>query len=447
MSKLNFAHIKSLIKRYAKNTTVIHIGTVAVIALVVKGFGFLKEIVVAGTFGLSELLDTFFIAALVPLFIYEVFINTFNKVFIPNYIAEQKSQNKTSALQGTSLVFTIAISLLFMLLAFLFTDVYLKYFFAGHTDSYYLLIKTQFYYLLPCILFWGLASLLSGLLNIYDEFAYSTIYPIITSISIIICLWFFKEQLAEKVLAIGMLAGAIVQFLFLLIIAISKNIVDISYPRFKDHNAVIMFKQIPAKVSSSLLNGINPFVDQYFSAQLIIGSIAALNFGNKIPMFAISIVTLALGNVLLPYFSKLSIDSYSESFIQLKRILKIIITGSFIVVIVLFLLSNPVISLLFERNEFTSNDTLVVSKVQQMYLFQIPFYITGVVMIRFLTAINKNNYMVFTSLVSLILNIVLNFILIKTMGVYGLALATSIVSLTNTILLYMYINRLQNEPI
>ena len=79
-----------------------------------------------------------------------------------------------------------------------------------------------------------------------------------------------------------------------------------------------------------------------------------------------------------------------------------------------------------------------------MYLLQIPFYVMGMIMNRYLTAINKNNFLVVTSTISLLLNIVLNYILIKAMGLYGLALGTSLVSLTNTVVIYIYIKRLNN---
>ena len=45
-------------------------------------------------------------------------------------------------------------------------------------------------------------------------------------------------------------------------------------------------------------------VDQFFAAQLAIGSIAALNYALKIPAFAIGIIVIAINKVLLPYFSK-----------------------------------------------------------------------------------------------------------------------------------------------
>ena len=88
---------------------------------------------------------------------------------------------------------------------------------------------------MPCIIFWGLSSLLSGLLNIYDEFRYSSMYPILTSIAMLIALLFYREVLGEKVLAVGMLLGSISQFVFLMFIAFKKKIISIwgaTVPKF-----------------------------------------------------------------------------------------------------------------------------------------------------------------------------------------------------------------------
>ena len=53
--------------------------------------------------------------------------------------------------------------------------------------------------------------------------------------------------------------------------------------------------------------------------------------------------------------------------------------------------------------------------------------------------------MVLASIINLLLNVVLNYMLIKSMGVYGLALATSLVSIINSIILYVYISKLNKE--
>ena len=441
-SKFEF---RAFISNIFKNATVTNVIIVGITTLIVSGLGFFKEIVVANTFGLSELLDTFYIAILVPSFISGVFLGSFNSVFIPNYVSELKTGKSIGAFQSTSFLMTILVSLLFLIIAFLFTDVYLETFFKGHTQQYYDLIKVQFYYVAPCILFWGFSSLINGILTIDNEFTFSSLNTVFTPISIIFCLVFFKEQLGTIVLAFGTLVGSFLSFLFILTVAIKRNIIHLHKPDFKSVNIKILFKQLPAKLSSSLLSGINPLVDQYFSAQLIIGSIAALNYGIKIPAFGISIIGAALGNVLLPYFSKNAIDNRQETFKKVTKILKYLIIVSSIVVVIGIFLSAPIISILFERNAFTSSDTVIVSKIQQMYLLQIPSYVTGLVMVKFLTSINKNNFMVLASIINLLLNVVLNYMLIKSMGVYGLALATSLVSIINSIILYVYIIKLNKE--
>lgn len=437
--------IRKFVIKWLNNTTITNVIIVAITTLIVSGLGFFKEIVIADAFGLSELIDTYYIAILVPSFINGVFMGSFNSVFIPNYVSELKIGKSIGGFQSTSFLMTIGVSVLFLVIAFLFTDVYLEIFFKGHTQQYYDLVKTQFYYLAPCIFFWGFSSLISGILNIDDEFTFSSISSIFTPISIIICLVFFREQLGTIVLAFGTLLGSFLGFIFISIVALRRKLIHIQRPDFNSVNIRILFKQLPAKLSSSLLNGVNPLIDQYFSAQLIIGSIAALNYGIKVPAFGIGIIGAALGNVLLPYFSKYAIENRQNTIIKLNKILKYLLIGSSGAVIVGLILSTPIIYLLFERNAFTSSDTIIVSKIQQMYLLQIPSYITGLVMVKYLTSINKNSFMVIASMINLLLNVFLNYILMKKMGVFGLALATSLVSIINSIILYLYIRKINHQ--
>lgn len=436
-------NLKQLFNQASKNATLTNILIVGALTLVVKGLGFFKEIIIADNFGLSELLDTFYIAILVPGFISNVFLGGFKSVFIPNYLIELKTGNNIKSFQSTCFLITLVVALAFCLIAIGVTDIYLETFFSGHNDTYYQLIKDQFYLVLPCIVFWGLTSLINGLLNIDKEFTFSTINAIFIPICIIICIVFFKEDLGTQVLAMGTLIGTILSFIFLIVVALNRKILSLGTPDFKSVNIIILFKQLPAKLSSNILTGTNEVVDQYFAAQLIIGSIAALNYGVKIPMFAISIITMALGTVLLPYFTEKAIQNKTKSFEELNRILALLLISTTIVAIVLITISTPLISLIFERNAFTSEDTQVVSKIQQMYLIQIPVYIITIIMVRFLEAINKNGFMAFAALLCLCLNIVFNYILVERMGVYGLALSTSLVAILNSIFLYLYIRHLK----
>ncbi|WP_238389867.1 murein biosynthesis integral membrane protein MurJ [Arenibacter aquaticus] len=442
ISKLNLEGSFQFLKKNLNQQFIKNVITVGFVSLLIKALGFYKELVIAQEFGLSELLDTFLIAILIPGFISTVFLSSYKNVFIPNYISELKQKGDISSFQTTSFLVTLSIGLFFILITYLFSDVYLETFFAGHTNSYYDLIKLQLHYILPCLIFWAVSSLLTGLLNIDNEYFFASFGSLFMTISIIVCLLFFKEALKEKVLAVGMLIGSFLDFLFLLGISIKRKIIHIGTPDFKSKNIRILIKQVPAKISSSLINGLNPIVDQYFSAQLVVGSIAALSYGLKIPAFIIGLIGIALGNVLLPYFSSQAVENYQKTYKLLQKMLLYNFIGCTLLALGLILFSEPIVSLVYERNAFKPDDTQIVYRVQQMYLLQIPFYVMGMIMNRYLTAINKNNFLVVTSTISLLLNIILNYILIRAMGLYGLALGTSIVSLTNTVVIYFYINRI-----
>ena len=436
--------IKALAQKTFKSALVINVITVAIITVLVKGFGFLKEVVIASNIGLSELLDTFFIAILLPGFIHQVFLVAFKSVFIPNYVAEMKDGKNIGTIQSTSFLITLITGLFLTGVAFLFTDVFLDFFFANHTDSYYSLIKSQFYFLAPCIVIWGLCALLSGLLNIYNEFKFATIYPILTSISMLVCLLFFKDQLQELVLAVGMLLGCISELLFLVSVCLYKKIISLKRVDFQNKNVRMMLNQLPARISSGFLTGLIPVTDQYFAATLAIGSIAALNYGMKIPAFFTSIIVMALSSVLLPYFSNLNFDNKALAFKRLTTIFKVLFISLVIIIIPLILFSNPIIAFLFERNEFKTDDTLLVANIQMIFLISIPFTICGDAIVRFLTSINKNAFLAYVSFGALLLNVVFDYIFMIYYGVLGIAICTTIIEVLKVFVFIKYA-RIQNK--
>ncbi len=183
-------------------------------------------------------------------------------------------------------------------------------------------------------------------------------------------------------------------------------------------------------------------VDQYFSAQMAIGAISALNYGYKVPMVTIGLIGGPIASTILPYFSKKAAENSDKVFASLKKILKSSFFAVSSITLMMILLSKIIITLFFERGAFTPKDTDLVYVIQQMYLIQLPFYVVGIIMNKYLTSINKNNFLVFSSIISLLLNIFLNYSLIGILGVKGLALATSLVSLINALVIYLYIKRL-----
>src|SRR5690606_16698885 len=150
---------------------------------------------------------------------------------------------------------------------------------------------------------------------------------------------------------------------------------NIAAPNFKNKNAQLMFRQIPAKVSSGFLTGLNGVVDQFFAAQLIIGSISAINYGSKIPLFLIGILVIALTNVLLPQFSKMVMENKENAYRYFYKIYKFLFFGASICALVGIFMSDYLVELFFQRNEFTAEDSEMVSNIQKIFLIYTPFAI------------------------------------------------------------------------
>lgn len=427
---------KIKIKSIFKHSVVVNIIIVASITVFIKLVGFYKEMEIGQVFGLSEILDSFLIATLLPGFVNNVFMVSFQNLFIPNYIIEQKEGGSEANFQTTSFLITSILSIVLIFIVYLVTDFFLEDFYKGHSASYYKLIRTQFYIILPCIITWSNSYLLAGILEIKGLFKYSSLYPLFTSIITILFLFFFKDKLGYYVLAYGLLLGSICEFIYLALVAFTNRLILIGKLDFSSPNICVVLKQFPMKVGSGFLSGSTNFINQFYAAQLVIGSLATFNYALKLPSFLIAILTIAIGNVILPYFTRVVMENKDKGYETLQKILIYIFSITSFVVIILCFFSEFIISTLFERDNFTHMDTLKVSKIQIILLVQVPFYISSIIIIKFLTSINKNVFMLYASIFNLVFSIIFNFLFVKYIGIYGVAIATSLVVIVNFILLF-----------
>ena len=289
--------------------------------------------------------------------------------------------------------------------------------------------------LLICIPIWTFSSLLSGLLEIRKKFIVGAVYPIITSIVFISLLFFFEPTIGLLIRAfvIGSFFELCLLLLFQPIKFVYKNV------NFKDADSIILYKQFIPKLLAGLIIGFNPIVDQVFTSEIADGAISTLNYGNKLPAFAITILTLGVGNVILPYFARLKGISNGQVLKYLNEILiSLFIVGSMCTTFLLIFGKNLII-LFFQNDNFTSQDSENVFLVLVMFSFQIPFYLLSMTLIRFLTAFNLNTFTIVSTSFMVIINVICNYLFIDEYGVSGIALSTSIVTLSNFLIMYIYV--------
>ena len=199
-----------------RNPLIRNMAIVGGITLLAKGLSFYKEILVASFFGLSVLLDTYYIAILVPSFIQHVFIGALKSLFIPNYVIEQNTTKNIGSFQSFTL---ISITLLVVLLAtgaIFFAEYFLDVVFPGHSVEYYEMIRIQIYIALPSLFFWGYSGFFSGLLDIESKYLVSNLPQLFMPVTVVVLLLFFKDYIGDYVLAVGFTLGSFLGFIYLI---------------------------------------------------------------------------------------------------------------------------------------------------------------------------------------------------------------------------------------
>ena len=103
----------------------------------------------------------------------------------------------------------------------------------------------------------------------------------------------------------------------------------------------------------------------------------------------------------------------------------------------LYILSFPIIHILFERGAFVAEDTFYTSKVLSIFALGLPAYILIKILVTCFFAREDTKTPLYVSIVSVIVNIVLSILLISSMREMGIALATAISAWANILMLFI----------
>ncbi len=307
---------------------------------------------------------------------------------------------------------------------------------AGFDHQKLALTFSLFLVFLPVLALSGLSSLWTAVLNANERYFVAALAPALMPISALAFLIVFGETWGIYALATGTIVGFLLQCLVL--VALLKRL---EIPIMPQHFGItpelrqVVHQYLPLASGALLMSG-TMVVDQAMAAMLDPGSVAALNYGSKLPAFLVGLGIVALGSAVLPQFSDLVAKREWQAIRHTLRFW-VALTGviSVVATLLLILVSEPLIGLLFERGAFTARDTQVVGAIQSLLLLQVPFHTVGIVFVRLISALQANHILPRIAAINLALNILLNLLFMQWIGIYGIALSTSVVYLVSCILL------------
>ena len=414
--------------------------------------GFIRDVLIANFFGTGMVAQAFFAAFRIPNLMRKLLgEGALSASFIPVFTGELFKKGKDSAWDLAVAVFNIlAIILALIVIAGMFFSPQITRMivpgFASNPEKFDLtakLLRMMF----PYLFFIGLAALMMGILNSLRHFAAPAIAPIVLNISLLIFLVFFVHRVENPAvgLAIAVIIGGIGQFGIQLAVALKKGFplgkrFVIFHPMVKK----IAILMLPATIGVAVYQ-VNIFVDQIcasFESIVGEGAIAALWYANRLMQFPLAIFGLAMATAIFPAMagsvSKGDTDTFRERISFGLRFVFLLTIPS---AVGLMVLRKPIISVLFERNEFGAYSTEITSAALLYYCIGLFAYAGVHILSRSFYSLQDMITPVKAAAAAMVFNIALNLILMHPLKVGGLSLATSISAIINFIILIYFLNR------
>ncbi len=424
--------------RITKAATTIGMGT-----LLSRILGFFRDMVIAHFFGAGMVADAFFVAFRIPnLWRRLVGEGSMTISFIPVYTEYLTLRSEEESREVTHIAFTIAgvILLILTLLGIFFSPILIQVIAPGFIQipEKFQLTVTLNQIIFPYLFFMGLFALCMGILNSHRHFFAPAIAPIFLNISIIFSVFLFYHtfQIPVMTLALGVLAGGVIQFLFQIPFLWKKRITfrlnfNYRHPAIKR----IGLLMVPGMIGTAVYQ-LNVFVDTIFASFLPSGSVSYLFFADRLLEFPLGIFAIAVGMASLPSLSKLASQEKMEEFREtLSFSFRLVSFISVPAMVGLIALKTPIINLLFQRGLFDYNATEKTALALLFYSVGLWAIAGSRTIVPAFYSLQDTWTPLKIALICLAANIIFNAIFIIPLKHAGLALATSLSSTLNLILL------------
>ena len=322
--------------------------------------------------------------------------------------------------------------------------------------------------LVPYMLFICLAVLVGAFQNCLRHFSTPALNPVVLNVCWIVAIVVVAPLIASStigrafVLAVGILASGIFQLLLQAVMLRRQGfpwepVFDLRHPGLRRIAAVMTPIVIGMTVFeiNVLLDGVIAIsfsgsepgqTFSLFGAQIeypmLAGANSALYYANRLMQFPLGVFGIALGTAVFPTLSACAARQDRQGFSGavtdgLGAVLFIAIpAGAGLIV-----LGRPIIELLFEHKQFTSDMSALTAQVLAAYCMGLWAYCSMHVLTRSFYSLQDSKTPVKVAVCMVALNLTLNLTLIWPLGAAGLAFATAISSSLQCVLLYTILRR------
>lgn len=413
------------------------------VIVVAKLVGMLRDVVLANYFGTTNVSDAYLIASSVPALLFYFIGHSISTAYQPMYnkAKHEGGNEKGLAYTNTIINISLVISTVFVLLLLIWPEGVIKLFASGF-DSATVEITAGFIRTSAVSMYLMiLISVLGGYLNANKSF----IVPASVSLprnAVLISSIVIAALFGVQWLGYGLLISYIAELLLLLPFAIKKGFRYSPVLTIKDPNVKETWYVVLPILVGMCVSQVNKIIDRSLASVVCEGGVSALSYASIINNAVQEILVTGIITVLFSKCAELVVKGEHEKVkSNLSSVLNVLAFFLLPATVGVVILARPIVILLLARGEFDSNSIAMTSGALACYTLGLIFLATRDTLVKVFYAYKKTKVTTTVAIISIVINIVLNFALYHFIGLNGLAIATVISAVFNSVILYILLRR------
>jgi len=409
--------------------------------------GLLRDRILAGQFGAGDTLDAYYAAFRIPDLIYNlVIIGALSAAFIPVFtqLITEKREEDGWKLSSGILSLQICITGILLVILAIFTPQLMHLVTPGFSGEKMdlTITLTRIMFLSPFLL--GISGIFGGILVSFKKFLIYSLAPIFYNIGIIIGAVYFVKFWGPIGLAWGVVLGAVMHML------VQYPSVKFSgfhfrpafFDALKDATVRRVLKLMIPRTLTIAVTQINFMIITIFASTLAAGSLAVFNFANNIQSAPLGLFGISFAIAVFPSLSAYAAQKNKEEFISafsrtFRQILFFIIPVS----VFIFVLRAQTVRLALGSGKFDWNDTILTFQILGLLTMSLLAQALLPLLTRAFYALQNTKTPLYVALISEAVNLLTVALMIGKYGIFGLAIAFSLSSFVNAILLFFFLRK------
>lgn len=406
--------------------------------------GYVRDIVMVSQFNMSAQTDAYTAAFQIPDFFYYILVGgALSSAFIPifsGYMAKKQEEDGW-IVASTVLNLVLMVGAVLIAVGLIFTPQLVRLLVDFNEQTFELTV------LLTRIMFaqsffMCLSGISQGILHSYKEFTAPAIGSMLYNLAIIVVGAIFSQYIGIVAFTLGVVFGAFLNFAVQIpgLIRIGfryRPIIDLHHP------GVMQFFRLLGPVLLGLsVTHLNLFITTKLGSSLGDGVITALHYAQRIMQLPVGIFAIAIAVAVFPTMT--SHAARGEMDLYLKNLsmgFRTIIFITLPAAVGLAVLRLPIVRAMYLQNAVTMDSIEMAAAALLFYTIGLVGYSAQQLLNRGFYAMQDSKSTVAINVLSLIVNILLSFILVRPLGYIGLALAYSISGLVSMFLLLFFLRR------